>query len=102
MNKGLKPIALFLLISALFSNCVFAASADYYSELEKKKSSEMTTDQFLDLVEYKAFLYFWNEANPKNGLVKDRAKNFQQDLNKSGASVAAVDLLRSCWKFLAL
>lgn len=90
MKKNFKSIALFLLISALFSNCVFAARTDYYSELEKKKSSEMTTDQFLDLVEYKAFLYFWNEANPQNGLVKDRAKNFQQDLNKSGASVAAV------------
>lgn len=89
MNKNFKSIALFLLISVLFSNCVFAARTDYYSELEKKKSSEMTTDQFLDLVEYKAFLFFWDEASPKTGLIKDRAKNFQKD-DGNIASTAAV------------
>ena len=26
----------------------------------------------LDSLQYRGFLYFWNEANPANGLVKDR------------------------------
>ena len=27
----------------------------------------------LDSLQYRGFLYFWNEANPANGLVKDRS-----------------------------
>jgi len=33
----------------------------------------LTTDELLDEVQHKAFLYFWNEANPVNGLIKDRS-----------------------------
>ncbi len=71
-----------------FSNVAFAAKVDY-AELEKKKSTEMTTDQFLDLVEYKSFLFFWDEANPKTGLIKDRAKNFKKDNSKVASSASA-------------
>ena len=41
-------------------------------------------DPFLDLVEEKAVLYFWNEANPANGMVRDRSQT------GSPASIAAV------------
>jgi len=32
----------------------------------------LTDDQLLDALQQKAFDYFWNEANPANGLIKDR------------------------------
>src|SRR5439155_21798641 len=32
----------------------------------------LTTDALLDSLQHTAFDYFWNEANPANGLVKDR------------------------------
>ena len=32
-----------------------------------------TTDAILDSLQYGAFRYFWDEANPANGLVKDRS-----------------------------
>lgn len=39
---------------------------------------------FLDLVQHTAFNYFWYEANPSNGLVRDRSEQ------TSAASIAAV------------
>jgi hypothetical protein len=51
--------------------------------------SEMDDDQFLDLIQRRAAMYFWNEANPENGLVKDRANAFYPD-NHRMASIAAV------------
>jgi hypothetical protein len=44
----------------------------------------LTDTEFLDLVQRTAFDYFWNEANPENGLIKDRSTN------ESPASIAAV------------
>lgn len=41
-------------------------------------------DAFLDLLERKAFDYFWREANPANGLIRDRSTS------GSKGSVAAV------------
>ena len=36
----------------------------------------LTTDELLDVLQERAFLYFWNEANPANGLVKDRSTSW--------------------------
>jgi hypothetical protein len=33
----------------------------------------LTTPALLDTLQHSAFNYFWNEANPANGLVKDRS-----------------------------
>jgi hypothetical protein len=54
--------------------------------IDTQKASE---DQVLDLVQRSAFGYFWNEANPKNGLIKDRCYAFGPDQRKI-ASIAAV------------
>jgi hypothetical protein len=40
--------------------------------------------QLLESIQYNAFRYFWEEANPKNGLIQDRMTN------KSVSSVASV------------
>lgn len=47
-----------------------------------------TDDQLLEEVEKAAFLYFWEQANPQNGLVKDRCKVRGTD-NTTAASIAA-------------
>jgi hypothetical protein len=41
-------------------------------------------DAFLDYVEKQTFAYFWNEVNPKNGLIRDRSRE------DSPCSIAAV------------
>ena len=33
----------------------------------------LTTEALLDTLQHTAFNYFWNEANPANGMVKDRS-----------------------------
>ena len=33
----------------------------------------LTDDQLLDALQQRAFDYFWNEANPANGCIKDRS-----------------------------
>lgn len=45
---------------------------------------ELTDEAFIDLVQQTAFDYFWYEANPENGLVKDRSTA------GSASSIAAV------------
>ncbi len=47
-----------------------------------------TDEQFLEEIQRRAFNYFWHEANPKTGLVKDRSNNFGED-NRRIASIAA-------------
>lgn len=37
------------------------------------ETNRLSDDAFLDLLSRKAFDYFWLEANPRNGLVKDRS-----------------------------
>ncbi len=36
--------------------------------------SQIATDRLLDTLQYTAFQFFWNEANPSNGLIKDRSR----------------------------
>jgi hypothetical protein len=44
----------------------------------------LTDEQLLDSLQYRAFRFFWEEANPSNGLIKDRSTP------SSPASIAAV------------
>jgi hypothetical protein len=36
-------------------------------------SSQISTSALLDTLQHSAFQFFWNEANPANGLIKDRS-----------------------------
>jgi hypothetical protein len=49
----------------------------------------LTDEEFLDMVEEKAFWFFWDEANPSNGLIQDRARNFTTDIYNH-SSIASV------------
>lgn len=45
-------------------------------------------DPFLDEVQHRAFLFFWNETDPVTGVTKDRANDFKPDTYEIG-SIAA-------------
>ena len=47
---------------------------------------ELEDEPLLEEIQKRAFLYFWNEANPTNGLIKDRSTK------DSPASIAAVGM----------
>jgi hypothetical protein len=36
--------------------------------------AQLTTDALLDSLQHRSFLFFWNEANPANGLIRDRSQ----------------------------
>jgi hypothetical protein len=48
----------------------------------------MTDEQLLEELQRRAFLYFWEKADPITGLVNDRAHNFHED-DYTAASTAA-------------
>ncbi len=56
---------------------------------EAPKLSTMTDDQFLDLIEHSACMFFWEEANPESGLIKDTCNTLLKD-NSPMASIASV------------
>ncbi|MDH5662381.1 MAG: fibronectin type III domain-containing protein [Elusimicrobiota bacterium] len=49
----------------------------------------MSDEEFLDMVEEETFWFFWNETNPSNGLIQDRATNFTSH-TYDRASIASV------------
>jgi len=52
------------------------------------QKSQLTDDQLLDEVQRRAVLYFWRTADPRTGLVKDRAGNFADDSYTEASNAA--------------
>ena len=61
------------------------------------KTAPASEEEFLDLIQRKSFDYFVQERNPVNGLVRDRARNFQRDGVSSPGSIAAVGFALSAY-----
>ncbi len=61
------------IISVLF--LLLAINSTIIAGDDKKEKYQPSKDElaFLDTLQYRSFLYFINETNPKNGLVKDRS-----------------------------
>jgi len=68
-------------VRAVNTNQIEGPNSDTLSAAPTAFSSD--TD-FLDYLEHTAFDYFWYEANPKNGLIRDRSETY------SASSIAAV------------
>jgi hypothetical protein len=64
--------------------------------IPKPDISCLSDKQFLELIQRKSFAYFWQEANPETGLIKDKAGNFK-DNNFQIASIAAVGFALSSY-----
>lgn len=78
-NHSLSLGRLWVVRCSLFLVLLFGAPFTRAAE-----TNRLSDDAFLDLLERKAFDYFWLEANPKNGLIKDRSTP------NSKSSIAAV------------
>lgn len=57
---------------------------------DPRTSAWMNDDAFLDLIQRRAFLYFWHASDPSTGLTLDRASNYRRNEKRRSASVAAV------------
>ncbi len=56
-----------------FAACLLVCLLVWALPLAAQPSSTLSDDGFLDLLERKASDYFWVEADPRNGLVRDRS-----------------------------
>lgn len=62
----------------------------------KPEIANLSDEEFLDLLQKKAFLYFWLETDPETGLVKDKADNFLDDTS-TVATIAGVGFALSAY-----
>jgi hypothetical protein len=74
---------------------IFVCAYAFLAGIPRQGQCALTRDdeRFLDLVERKAFDFFWNEADPQSGLIRDQASNFAPDTNDFRvyrASIASV------------
>src|SRR5659263_290984 len=85
-----KKIILSILVLVMILGCnasVTIQSNDNDGEVVLTKLEQ----SFLDSLQYRTFLFFWYEANPLNGLVKDRSTK------DSPASIAATGFAIPAW-----
>ena len=71
INKRIAAFILIILCQLLFaqSDAVRKTHTVGYQFSDKEI-------EFLDTLQYRTFLYFWQEANPANGLVRDRSQSW--------------------------
>ncbi len=65
---------------------ILALSFPFYSQAAPAPLSD---EELLNTIQKQSFEYFWNERNPQNGLVRDRADNFRENPQTYPASIAA-------------
>jgi len=94
--KNCKRITLagYILILSMLSLLVGCSnSADEFNYSYSPIKYQMTAEQeaFIDTLQHQTFLYFWEQSNPENGLVKDRSADY------SPSSTAAVGFGIPAW-----
>jgi hypothetical protein len=96
LRKSITAMYRIVLGVIVFSFLTFAECNNEnirYKDYHQAKGYDLSNKEsaFLDTLQYKTFLYFINEVNPKNGLVKDRTANW------SPASIAATGFAIPIW-----
>lgn len=89
----MKFINFFMLLFFLInlSRCSKQQSHQILPPKIKSAQQLQSEKAFLDQLQERTFHYFWNEANPENGLVKDRSTE------NSPCSIAAVGFALPAW-----
>ena len=84
-TNRIKSLIILTLVWLLFGGCKVQQNQNVFTS-KGKIDYQLTADEnnILDSIQHKAFLYFINEANPENGLVKDRSASW------APASIAAI------------
>ncbi|MFO7654305.1 MAG: glucoamylase family protein [Candidatus Krumholzibacteriia bacterium] len=68
-----------------------AAAAAVPGRWAMADESALTTEALLDSLQRTAFLYFWREANPVNGLIRDRSQNWSPcSIAAQGFGISAI------------
>ncbi len=93
MSRVFSSFLIFLIFLFISISCSSTNAGENIKKLSKgiKYTASPEEEAFLDSLQYKTFLYFMNEVNPSNGLVKDRSTN------GSPSSIAAVGFALPVW-----
>ncbi len=84
--------ALSLVLLLIVSNASVLAQPRAQNSPSQASTERFTRDdeKFLDDLEYKSFEYFWQQANPRTGLVPDRARQDDSPLDATHHNVASI------------
>lgn len=85
--------ALFLLLanSAAATHPLIATASCIAGPTEQANRTRSRADElFLDDLQHRSFQYFWEQADPKTGLVPDRARIDQSSLDENHRNVASI------------
>lgn len=93
MKKIFKVLFLLVCLNPLAEIQVFSQQPTLLSlkrqgPEKRMKEEPMTDERFLDILQKKCFLFFWEQADPKTGLIKDRANNFAKSDFKIASSAS--------------
>jgi hypothetical protein len=71
----MKPFLVLALIFVVLNQCNPQNQNQFFNSPPQPINYPLTPEQsaFLDTLQQRTFLYFWHEANPDHGLVKDRS-----------------------------
>jgi len=69
----LSSVGPFLFVGLSIFAIVFLAVDSFAQDRRNSPSAALSDSAFLDLVQRASFDFFWQEANPSNGLIKDRS-----------------------------
>ena len=87
------PIAALLIVSVVLAACRTSSDdAARPAAAPPPTSSAESDDALLNDIQHRTFLWFWETANPKNGLVPDRwpTRSASSIVSKSGTTSARV------------
>ena len=91
-GRYFKPASAVLLFLLVASHPLLSSAFVVQRPPVTTTASPFTPDdeKFLDDLEYKSFEYFWQQANPRTGLVPDRARQDDAPLDANHHNVASI------------
>ena len=86
------PTLSIVLLLLIISNASVVAQRRIENSPHRAPTARFTRDDetFLEDLEHKSFNYFWHQANPRTGLVPDRARQDGSPLNETHHNVASI------------
>src|SRR2546423_11093074 len=68
-----------MMIRSMHLLCAIAATAASFYSVPPPQPGSISSERLIADVERRAFRFFWEQADPRTGLVKDRADNHGPD-----------------------
>src|SRR5262252_1177062 len=90
MRISIAPIVLIGLLLGPFA--VHPQNTTVHSRFSRPKTAKLSSDDeaLLEDLERRGFLYFWEQQDPRTGLVRDRARTDGSPMDETHRDVASI------------